>query len=212
MLKRFSLLSLLALGLLAPIATPAAAACSVNTVPQTGVICDITRNPTYAAASIGLVPAASATDILCIAASSSKSISVREVTVSGTAGTAITTPILLYRRATVDTGGTAATSLALPVGVPLSSADPATTATLVAYTANPTITDSSPSLLEGAAVSFSVTTGTNSPFIFNGGSQIDIQAKGFDLLKGSTQQLCLNLNGVSVSSGVLAITLKWQES
>ena len=29
-------------------------------------------------------------------------------------------------------------------------------------------------------------------------------SKGLDLLKGSSQQLCVNLNGVSVSSGVLA--------
>lgn len=211
MLKRFLLLSALALGLLAPIATPASAACTVNTVPQTGVICDITRNPTYAAASVGLVPAASATDIFCIAASSTRSISVREITLSGTAGTAITTPVLIYRRASLDTGGTAATGLALPVGAALITTSPTVSATLTAYTANPTITDSSPVLLGAPAISFAVTTTNNQPFIVNAGSQVDQQSQGFDLVKGSTQQLCLNLNGVSISSGVLAIGIKWQE-
>lgn len=211
MLKRLLLLSALALGLLAPIATPASAACTVNTVPQVGVICDITRNATYAAASVGLVPAASATDIFCINAASTKTISIREITISGTAGTAITTPVLLYRRVSQDTGGTPATSLALPVPVAMNSANATPAATLTAYTGNPTIVDSSPSLLAAPAISFSVTTGTNSPVIINGGAQVDIQAQGFDLTKGSTQQLCLNLNGVSVSSGVLAIGMKWTE-
>lgn len=208
-MKRILLLGLLLLGLYAPV--PAHAACTVNTVPQVGVICDITRNSTYAAASVGLVPAASATDIFCISGSTTKTISVREITISGTAGTAITTPVLLYRRVSLDTGGTPATGAALPVGVPLSSANPAATAVLTAYTANPTIVDSSPSLLAAPAISFSVTTSTNSPFILNGGTQVDIQSQGFDIVKGTAQQLCLNLNGVSVSSGVLAIGMKWTE-
>lgn len=204
-MKRF-LLALALVGALVP------ASAQVNVVPQPGVLSNIIRSPTYAAVSVGLVPASSATDIMCIAASVSRTISLREITISGTAGTAITTPVLLYRRITVDTGGTAATSLALPVAVPLNSGDPASVAVLTAYTANPTITDSSPSLLAGPAISFAVTTSSNSPYIINAGTQVDFLTKGFDLIKGSTQQLCLNLNGVSVSSGVLAIGFKWSEN
>jgi hypothetical protein len=211
-MKRLSLTLLALLGLLAWGPTPASAVCSVNTVPQVGVICDVTRNFTYAAASVGLVPASSATDIFCISGSTTKTISVREITLSGTAGTAITTPVLLYRRVSLDTGGTAATGAALPVGAPLITTNPTVTAVLTAYTANPTINDSSPVLLGAPAVSFSVTTGTNSPFVWNAGSQVDIQSQGFDIVKGTAQQLCLNLNGVSISSGVLAIGIKWQES
>lgn len=206
-MKRILLTLSLWLGLFAP----AFAACSVNVVPGEGLICDIIRTPTYSAASVGLVPASSATDILCINASSSKSVSVREIILSGTAGTAITTPVLLYRRVSLDTGGTAATGIALPVGVPNISTDPAATAVLTAYTANPTVVDSSPSLLVAPAVSFSVTTGTNSSTIINAGSQVDLLSKGYDLVKGSTQQLCLNLNAASVSSGVLAISIQWTE-
>lgn len=201
---------LLASALFGALSAPAFAQ-AVNQVPQVGVISDIQKRITYGAASVGLVPASSATDIFCIAASTNRTVSVKEITLSGTAGTAITTPVLLYRRVSLDTGGTAATGAALPVAGTFSSSDPVSTAVLTAYTANPTIVDSAPTLLLGPAVSFSVTTGTNTPVIVNSGTQVDFFAKGFDLIKGSTQQLCLNLNGVSISSGVLAIGIKWTE-
>lgn len=205
-MKRIPLWLLLILGLI-----DAPALAQVNTVPQVGTISNINRIPTYAAYSVGLVPASAATDIFCINASSTRNISVREIMLSGTAGTAITTPVLVYRRVSLDTGGTAATSLAAPAAVAMISTDPASSATLIAYTANPTVVDASPSLLEAPAVSFSVTTGTNSPVLIYGGTNVDIQSKGFDLLKGSTQQICLNLNAVSITSGVLSVGMKWVE-
>lgn len=199
-----SALGLLALG--------TAALAQVNVVPQIGVATSTLRAKTYTASAVGLVPAASATDIFCIAPSATKSVSVRQVLITGTAGTTITTPFLIYRRATVDTGGTAATGLALPVGVGYSSTNAASTATLVAYTANPTVTDSSPALVFSASQSLDVTTSDSGqvPFYFGSGGG-DFYNQGLDLVKNSTQQLCINLNGVSVSSGVLDISMVWTE-
>ncbi len=206
-------LFLLAALLLGPIA-PAHAACTVNSVPQVGVICDIARNPSYTASSVALVPAASATDIFCISPGTSKDITVRRITIGGTAGTAITTPMLVYRRVSLDTGGTAATGLALPVGVPNSPTDPASTATLTAYTANPTVVDSSPSLMDDILVDLPVTTaaGGNVVATRSYGTPVDFFQKGLTLAKNTTQQLCINPNGVSISSGVLQITMEWQEN
>lgn len=191
----------------------AALAQAVNVVPQVGMISEILRRPTYTATSVGLAPASSATDIFCISPGTSKSIAVRRVVIGGTAGTAITTPFLLYRRTSLDTGGTAATSLALPVGVPHNSGDGASTATLTAYTANPTVVDSSPSLMGALLVDLPVTTAAGGRVDVERtfGTGNDMFSKGIDLLKNTTQQLCVNLNGVSVSSGVLAITMEWQE-
>ena len=194
--------------------TGAAFAQAVNVVPQVGMISEILRRPTYTATAVDLVPAASATDIFCISAGASKNIAVRRVVIGGTAGTAITTPALLYRRAPLDTGGTPATSLALPVGVPHNSADGASTATLVSYTANPTVTDASPSLMGALLVDLPVTTAAGGRVDVErvyGSGGVDVFNKGLDIVKGSTQQLCVNLNGVSVSSGVLAITMEWTE-
>lgn len=201
---------LLASALLGAFVLPAAA--QVNSVPQIGTISSINRLATYGAYSVGLVPASAATDIFCINASASRDVSVREIMISGTAGTAITTPVLLYRRASLDTGGTAATGLALPVGAQMTSTDPTATATLTAYTANPTVVDASPVLLQAPAISFSVTTGTNTPTFVYGGTNVDLLSKGFNLLKGSTQQLCLNLNAATITTGVLAIGMKWVEN
>lgn len=204
-MKRFLLSALLGLGLIAP------AFAQVNTVPQTGLTLGTLRVPTYAAYSVGLVPAASATDIFCISPSTSKNISIKKITVSGTAGTAITTPVLIYRRASLDSGGTAATGLALPVGVPLNTTDPATGATLTAYTANPTVNDSNPVLLGAVSVSFAVTTTANAPNTMYYGEAYDQFSRGLDLQKNTTQQICLNLNGVSISSGVLAVGIEYHE-
>lgn len=185
----------------------------INNVPQVGTIMDILRRPTYSAVSVALVPAAAATDIFCIAASATKNVSVRRIAIGGTAGTAITTPFVVLRRATVDTGGTAATGTALPVYGTHTSSDPASVATLVAYTANPTITDSSPVLLDSFLVDLPVTTaaGGTTEVSHLYGTATDMFQKGLNLLAGGTQQLCINLNGVSVSSGVLQITIEWQE-
>ena len=192
----------------------AAFAQSVNTVPQVGMISSILRNPTYTASAVALAPAASATDLFCIAASSTKNISIRRITVGGTAGTAITTPFLLYRRTSLDTGGTAATGLALPVAVPLFSTDSASTATLTSYTANPTIVDSSPSLMGVMTVDLPVTTAAGGAIHHerHWGTSVDMFSRGLDLAKNTNQQLCINLNGVSVSSGLLNINMEWTET
>lgn len=186
----------------------------VNQVPQVGSISNIYRNPTYTASAVGLVPPASATDVFCINSNSTKNIAIRRITVAGTAGTAITTPFLVYRRASQDTGGTASTSLAAPVAVPHNTTDPASTTTLIGYTANPTIVDSSPALLETMLVDLPVTTaaGGNTEVVRTYGTATDMFSKGLDIPKNTTQQICLNLNGVSVSSGVLQINMEWTET
>lgn len=206
------LLGLWALLALLP-STPARAACGVNTVPAVGVICDIARNPTYSATSVGLVPAASATDIFCISAGSTKSVSIRKISIGGTAGTAITTPFLIYQRSTLGTSGTAATGIALPVPVPLNSNDPAATAILTAYTANPTVA-ATPLLMDAATVDLPVTTAAGGAVTaeLRYGTSVDFLSKGLDIIKGTTNQICVNLNGVSVSSGVLTINMQWQEN
>lgn len=207
MLKKLLLAGVVAL------ASANAYAQGVNQVPQVGTISNILKRNTYSAISVGLVPAASATDIVCLNGSTSKNVHLRRVVLSGTAGTAITTPVVLKLNHSLDTGGTAATGLALPVAAPLNPNNPAATATLTSYTANPTVTDSTPNYLLAPAVSFGVTTTVGEADVYTAGTSIDFFDQGWDIPKAATvtQQLCLNLNGVSISSGVLAISLEWTE-
>lgn len=201
----------LLLGILLALAASAAIA-QVNVVPQVGLVTGIVRVPTYSATSVGLVPASSATDIYCISAGTSKNVSIRRIAISGTAGTAITTPFLIYRRSALGTSGTAATGLALPVATPLNPTDPASTATLTAYTANPTVA-SSPILMDALMVDLPVTTAAGGATTVANiyGTGLDFFNRGLDINKNTTSQICVNLNGVSVSSGVLNINMQWQE-
>lgn len=203
----------LLLGAVAGLLLTASASAQVNTVPQVGLITSTLRIPTYTASSVALVPASAATDIFCMSPGTSRNISIRRITLGGTAGTAITTPFLVYRRVSLDTGGTAATGLALPVAVPNSPNDPASVSTLTAYTANPTVVDSSPSLMDNMLADLPVTTaaGGITETSHSYGSSVDFYNKGLDLIKNTTQQMCISLNGATVASGVLQITVTWQE-
>jgi hypothetical protein len=155
------------------------------------------------------VPAASASDVWCIDASATKSIHIRRVELSGTAGTAVTLPVVFIRRNTLDTGGTSAT----PSITKAITSNAASTATVISYTANPTITDStSHQTIRSSELTLPVTSAGNADrvtWVF--GTAVDAYDQGADLLKGSTQQFCLNLGVVSVSSGLLNGIVEWTE-
>lgn len=206
-MKRF----LLSVALVGALVAPSFA--QVNVVPQVGVASGIIKKATYSSVALALPPAASATDIACIAGSATKTITVRRITISGTAGTLVTAPFTLVRRAAVNTAGTAATTTANWANniAKHDTTDAAATATLISYSANPTITDSAPTYLQSDALTLPVTSAgvatvplvwTNDiPFTFT---------KGW-ILRGIAQQLCVNLNGVSVSSGLLYASILWTE-
>ena len=204
MLKR--LMFVLALAL-----CPLGALAQVNVVPQVGVNTANLRYPTYGAISIGLVPAAAATDIACLQGSASKVVTLNRLLISGTAGTAITTPFVILKRVLLDSGGTPATSTALPVAGKYDPQFGTATATLNAWTANPTINDASPTYIAAPAVTLPVTASSGTtPTEVNFGTWSDAYNAGI-VLRGATQAVCINLNAATVTSGVLAITFEWVE-
>lgn len=184
----------------------------VNTVPQTGVVC--AQEPSvgsYAATGIALVPASTATDLACLTGSATKIVRLQSLSVNGSAGTLINVPVTLRKNASADTGGTAATSTALPVPYALDSSNATVSATTIAYTANPTINDTTPGLIDSGVLVLSAT-GT---LAGNSGLVFDYSRRGYveaPTLRGIAQQLCLNLNSTSVSSGVLSVTFRWTEA
>lgn len=184
----------------------------VNVVPQVGLITSILKQNTYSSVALALPPASSATDIACIAGSATKLVKVTRISISGTAGTLVTAPFTLVRRASVDTGGTAGTTTANWANTIAvhDTLNPTATATLISYAGNPTITDSSPTYIRSDELTLPVTSaGTvTRPLIW------DFPVFSFDqrpTLRGIAQQLCVNLNGVSVSSGLLHATIEWTE-
>lgn len=185
----------------------------INTINQNGVQIGNVRYNTYAAASIGLIPAAAgATDFFCISPSASRNVYITNVGVSGTAGTAVTAHVVLLRRALLDTGGTAATGASLPVGSGESTVSGSPTATLTAYTANPTINDASPTYMRSAVLSLPTSSAAVAQALtWSFGTMAGQFNTEFTLIKGTTQQACLNLQSTATSSGLLEVWMEWQE-
>jgi hypothetical protein len=86
----------------------------------------------------------------------------------------------------------------------------AATATTTAYTANPTINDTSP-VVVGFETIFLPATGTASAggtAVFDWGDN----AASPPVLRGIAQQLCVNLGGVTApSSGLMTVNFIWTE-
>ena len=155
----------------------------------------------------------SATDIACIAGSSSKTVYVKRISITGTAATLVTAPFTLLRRASVDTGGTAATTTANWANTIAKndSTNPTATATLISYSANPTINDTSPTYLRSAWTTLPVTSAGTSirpiEWFFSSGLSFDQEA----ILRGTAQQLCINLNATSITTGLIHADIQWIE-
>lgn len=158
---------------------------------------------TYRANIAGLVPAASATDIVYINGSATKTVTINRVFVTGTAGTAVAVPVQIIKRSTASSGGTCAAM----TSVPLDSSDAAATAVVNSCTANPT-PGTSVGTVASQSVFFSLASAVNAqPGDFKFG---DTNGKPV-VLRGVAQGLAVNLNAVSVSSGVLTAWIEWTE-
>jgi hypothetical protein len=203
-MKKLLLSTALVLGLAAP------AFAQVNTVPQVGLTTGYLPKATYSSAFFGLVPPASATDVVCIAASSTKTVRVDRIVIGGS-GTAVSLPIEVVRRASLDTGGTIGTTTANPgITTQIASRDTgqalntAATAALVSYTAVPTINDSAPVYLDSAMLGVVATTvGAPTPMtVFDWSRDIENNVQVPTLAKGSTQQICVNFGTTSTTSSL----------
>jgi len=183
----------------------------IGTAPPPGVSCPTpATTSTYAAMGYGIVPAASATDIACITGSATKVVRVEEIRVSGNAGTLVTLPVLLTKHSVANTGGTAATTTALPVPAAIDSGNSAATATTTAYTANPTV-DSTATRVDAITISLN----TTSALVAGGAASFNFSQLRYSqqpTLRGVAEQLCVNLGGVSVTSGAIAVSFRWTES
>jgi hypothetical protein len=184
----------------------------VNVVPQVGVSSAVITRNTYSSVALALPPAASATDIACIAGSSTKTVYVDKITISGTAGTLVSAPFTLVRRASVDSAGTAGTTTANWANniAKNDTSAPTATATLISYAANPTINDTAPDYIASDYLTLPVTSAGTSidPIVWAWPNTSFSQRP---TLRGIAQQFCINLNAVSVSSSLLHLSIQWTE-
>ena len=163
---------------------------------------------TYSAAITGLTIAAAATDVFTITGSATKTIRVTKFVISGTQTTASNEDILILKRSTANTLGTSTN----PTRVPHDSNNAAATATINAYTANPTL-----GTLVGVLRSNKFVVGA----ISSGGSfsaTLNILPYDFGnspsqaiVIRGTSQVLALNLNAQTLVASSLDIYIEWTE-
>jgi hypothetical protein len=169
---------------------------------------DLERRVTYSAAKTGLTTAASATDIFTIVGSATTTVRVTHVACSGIATTEGIADLQLIVRSAADTGGTSTS----PADVPNDANDPAGTAVVSAYTANPS------SL--GTAVGTVRTGKLILPLAASSVTTPQVLAWDFDrdlaeepiTLRGVAQTLAVNGNAATLASGaVVDCEVEWTE-
>ena len=165
-----------------------------------GYVKDEERQKATYSFSCEFTPAASATDILEIKASGTKTITIQVVEVYAFATAATVQPIDLLRRSTLNTGGTRTAVTAIKH----EEADAAATAAVNFYTANPT-TGTLVGKLRAMPVYFAAAAGTAEYQVkkFNLGEL----NKPLVLAQNSTQSFVLNIRGSTPSGAVIAVNI-----
>ena len=168
-------------------------------VPASGAVWE------YAAASLPFTPGATPQDIVTITGSASKTITITQLGWSTGQTTAGINTWYVVKRSSANTGGTSTSVTA----VPMSDAAPAASATVLQYTANPTLGTLIGRLWTGRLVSPTVS--------ISAAGSLE-QLLSFDrsvgpILTGVTDVIGLSLNGVALPAG-LSVTahIKWIES
>jgi hypothetical protein len=161
---------------------------------------DTTTASYYASGNVS--SAASATDIAVIAGNATNTVLLTRVQVTCTQTTAGIVTLKLIRRSTADSAGT---SSAMTIGKDDTNFSAASTAGPLLYTANPT-TGTTDSTVDTVAIGC-MASGTATPndiYIFRPMKPI--------VLRGTSQQLAVNLNGATVSGGSFNVTFNWEET
>lgn len=163
---------------------------------------------TYAAAKTGLVVASAATDIAVLSGvAGGTSIVVTRITMSCTQTTAGIIDVQLILRTTADTMGTSTGS---PTTFPLDQNNPAAKASVLTYTANPTVNDGTTRLIDSYKLG-ALAPGSVSP------ADLYVWVPSITLgqsiiLRGTAQQAAINLNGQTVTGGSCDIRYQWIET
>ena len=172
-----------------------------NANPLVTSIVDTVKN-TYSASAI-FAAAASATDVFTITGSASTTVRITRISFSGTQTTGAMRDVLVIKRSAANTGGTSAT----PNKVPHDSTFPASTATVRNYTANPSGLGAAVGTIRSQKVLVSAATAVAGEFIMDWGPR-NSQAP---VLRGTSEVLSINLNGVTSTGNSLSTSIEWTE-
>jgi hypothetical protein len=157
---------------------------------------------TYSASAI-FGAASNPTDVFTITGSNSAIVRVTKIYFTGTQSTGAMRDVLVINRSSVNTGGTSAT----PNKVPHDSTFSAATAVVRNYTANPSALGASVGTVYSHKVFIGGTAVVAGQLIIDWGQN---KSQGL-VLRGNSQVLAINLNGVTSSGNSLSISIEWTE-
>lgn len=163
---------------------------------------------TFGASATSIAVAVSATDIFTITGSATKTIAIKRISVSAIATSPSNAIIQLIKRSTANTGGTSTASTA----VPYDSNNGVASATVLAYTANPT-TGTQVGILNSTRLPVGVGAPGNSTPIASAERDLFLSSsRGQDIiLRGVSQVLAINLSGVTIAGGSFSCDVEWTE-
>jgi hypothetical protein len=167
---------------------------------------DESTHPTYRAATVALNTANNATDIFTITGSATKTIRIRKIGIEGTQTTASVANVLVIKRSTANSGGTSSTL----TNVPLDSDDTAATATVRAYTANPTLGTTIGTIISKKLIVNVTNVGSSAvdnDTVFYLGSELSKAV----VLRGTSEVLSINLNSTTLAGNSFNIWVEWTE-
>ncbi len=201
-MKLFTRIALIGAALLAVAGT--ASAQSFNTATA---VFPITQR-TYEATIVGLVPAASATDLLTITGVAGHIVRVTRAECTGTATAVGAANLVALVRSTANSAGTSTS----PAAIPADPSDSAALAVVKAYTANPTV-GTAVGPVRAAVLVLTPTSSTtiaedpvNWTFGNNAGTRAGV------VLRSASQVFALNGNAVSFPAGsALNCSIEWTE-
>ena len=159
----------------------------------------------FSASTGSITPAATATDIVVISTSAAKVVRIFRIELFTSQTTAGINNWFIVRRSTLDTAGTSAavTAIAHDTG------GAASQATVLKYTANPTLGTTVGTIASSSVLSPSLTT------VYQPGYVWDFSEAFFSgvVLRGSTQQIALNFNGAAIPTGMViqSCNIYWSE-
>ncbi len=157
----------------------------------------------YSVVSIGLVPSATATDLFTVTGSASKEVHITRIIVSCTQTTAGAIDLVLLGRSTADTLGTSTS----PTIKKHDTQNAAATATVNAYTANPTVGTLDANIRSYKLSCLATSTATPQDIVIE-----NFVGRGQDVvLRGTGQVFVISLNSQTVTGGSFDISIEWYE-
>ncbi len=163
---------------------------------------DSSTKISYSASVSGFAPAASATDIMAIYGSGTKTIKITHIEIVGNTSAGAFQNVLAIKRSTTNTGGTPTTVTA----VPHDSNDAGATATVQTYAANPSPLGTTVGNLRTSRMWIGLSSQTNAlAWDFTNRAAKPIY------LRGTGEGLCINFGGSTVATPNFSIIIEWSE-